>query len=489
MSPVPEETARASREAAEATRGSAVKLAAEVASRLLGVATTVLLLRGLPPAELGAFGALSVYALLLAELGELGLQALAPRALVAGTHSLESLVRARLALSLGVAVLAAGLAAAGPALAERLGPAWPDGPALALLVAWFALSGWAEFEGVALRCRGARRLEALVLVVLRGAALAGVALALAAGSGLRGVSVALALSALPAVALGAFFLRRTPAPSPGPAVAPLCVLRDSAPLAAHGALLLLSPRVEFLVLSWLGDPRSAGLFYAALNVLWFLSMAPAAIAAGAMPSLTREALHGGGAVRRRTAATLALLAAPAAVGLALVAPPLAVALLGAKGARADHEAVARLLLVLSAAVPAAFVNALLLAALIARGRAPWLPRLTAARVALALALSLALVPALGAPGASAGLVVAEWLLLGAAWLACREAAFPVAPGGPLAAGLLACVPMALVVSGMRQSLPLAVATGALTWAATLAALWRLRPGLARGVAGGLLKYP
>ena len=41
----------------------------------------------------------SVYALLLAELGELGLQALASRALVAGTLSLESLVRARLVLA------------------------------------------------------------------------------------------------------------------------------------------------------------------------------------------------------------------------------------------------------------------------------------------------------------------------------------------------------------------------------------------------------
>ncbi|HEX9188461.1 MAG TPA: hypothetical protein VGB87_15385, partial [Vicinamibacteria bacterium] len=116
-------------------------------------------------------------------------------------------------------------------------------------------------------------------------------------------------------------------------------------------------------------------------------------------------------------------------------------------------------------------------------------RLTAARVALAFALSLALVPALGAPGAAVGLVVAEWLLLGAARLACRRASFAVPLGGPLAAGLLACAPMADAVSGLRQSLPIAVATGALTWTATLAALWRLRPGLVRRLSGGLLKYP
>ena len=489
MSPVPEETARSSREADEATRGSAVKLAAEVASRLLGLATTLLLLRGLGPAELGDFGALSVYALLLAELGELGLQALASRALVAGTHSLESLVRARLVLAVGVAALAAGVVAVAPALAGWLGQARLDGPALALLVAWFALSGWGEFEGVALRCRRARRLEALLLLVLRGAALAGVAVALAAGSGLRGVAAALALSPLPAIALGAAFLRRTSSAFPGPAVPPFAVMRESAPLAAHGALLLLSPRVEFLVLSWLGDPRATGLFYAALSVLWFLSMVPAAVAAGAMPPLTREALRGGDAVRRRTAATLALVAAPSAVGLALVARPLAAVLLGGGAPSADHAAAARLLLLLSAAVPAAFLNALVFAALIAKGRTPWLPRLTAARVAVAFALSLVLVPALGAEGASIGLVLAEWLLLGAGWLACRRASFGVPVASPLATALLACTPMALVVSGLRHSLPLAVATGALTWAATIAAFWRVRPRLAREMVGGLLKYP
>jgi len=44
--------------------------------------------------------------------------------------------------------------------------------------------------------------------------------------------------------------------------------------------------------------------------------------------------------------------------------------------------------------------------------------------------------------------------------------------------------MALAVSGVRESLVLAVAVGALSWAATLAALLRLRPGLARELVGG-----
>ena len=293
------------------------------------------------------------------------------------------------------------------------------------------------------------------------------------------VAMALALTSGPVVAAGGDS-------SPGPAVAPARVLRESAPLAVHGGLLLLSPRVEFLVLSWLlPDRQAVGLFLAALYVLWFLSMVPTAVAAGAMPALTREALQGGGGVRRRTAATLALMAAPAAVGLALVALPVAALLLGAGYAPADYAATAGSLRIMSAALPALFLNALVFASLIASGRATWLPRLTAGRVAIAFALAFALVPVLGARGAAAGLVLAEWLLLVLGWLACRGAAFGVPVARPVAWALAACVPMALAVNGVRESLPLAVPIGALSWAATLAAVARLRPGLARELVGGL----
>jgi len=114
-----------------------------------------------------------------------------------------------------------------------------------------------------------------------------------------------------------------------------------------------------------------------------------------MPALTREALRGEGPVRRRTAATLALAGAPAAVGLVLVARPLAEALLGAGYVPSDYAAVAAGLRVMALALPAMFLNAVVFAALIAAGRASWLPRLTAARVALAFALAIVLVPALG----------------------------------------------------------------------------------------------
>jgi O-antigen/teichoic acid export membrane protein len=388
-----------------------------------------------------------------------------------------------------VAVVAVASIPLAPAIAGRLGGEVVDGPVLALLVAWFALSGWGEFLGVALRCRRARRLEAGLLLVLRGGALVFVAAALSLGMRLRGVSVALALSPVPALWLGAALLRRTAARAPGASVSPGAVLRESAPLAVHGGLLLLSPRVEFLVLSWLlADGQAVGLFYAALNVVWFLSMAPSAVAAGAMPALTREALQGGGSVRRRTAATLALIGVPAGVGLALVAGEVALLLLGPGYAAPGYASAAALLRTLSAAVPALFLNALVVAALIAAGRASWLPRITAARVALAFALAFALVPLLGPRGAALGLVVAEWTVLAVAAVACGRASFAVPVLRPLAGSLLACVPMALAVSGVRSSLALALPIGLLSFAATLAAAWLLLPGVARGFVG-VLRYP
>jgi O-antigen/teichoic acid export membrane protein len=217
-------------------------------------------------------------------------------------------------------------------------------------------------------------------------------------------------------------------------------------------------------------------------------MVPTAVSAGAMPALTREALHGEGPVRRRSAATLALLAAPAAIGLALVAPAVASLLLGRGSTPAECSVTALALRVMAGALPALFLNALLAAALIAAGRARFLPWLTAARVALAFALAFALVPRLGVAGAATGLVAAEWALLLAGRIACRRAAFAVPLGPPLAWALVASVPMALAVSGLAGSLLLALAVGGLTWVATLAATLRLAPGLVRRLVG-VFRYP
>jgi O-antigen/teichoic acid export membrane protein len=479
MSRVSQESARGRGEAAEATRGSAIKLAAETTSRILTLGTTVLLARGLSVEDYGAYGTLSVVGVLLAEVAEFGLQALASRALVAGTSSLRSLARARAALFVSVA---AGVVALAP-LAPRLHVlARPLTPVLCLLFLYFALSAWGEFLGVGLRCRGARVQEALLLTCLRGGGLLLAGMALAVRAGLPGVAGALALSPLPALALGAWLLRRHGPAGVAPDTGAREVLRSAAPLAVHAGLLLLSPRVEFLVLTAVRDPRESALFFAAVQVFWFLAMVPSAVAAGAMPALTREAVGGGKAVRQRTAATMALLGAPAAVGLALIAPGV-LAVFGDEYVRA-----AAWLQILAIALVPLFMNALLTWALIASGRSGLLPRLTAARVAAAFVLATVLVPRFGAAGAAVGLTCAETALLVLEARACAAGGFAVPVLRPVAFALAASVPMALAVHGVGPGLVAPVVMGALTYSATLAASWRLLPGLAREMIGDL-RYP
>jgi O-antigen/teichoic acid export membrane protein len=443
-----------SREADEASRGSAVKLAAEILGRLLSVATTLVAARLLGVEAFGVFAALSGAAVIVAEAADLGLLAAAARDLVAGSAPLRGMLRAKLALStvVGLAALA-------------LSPAWP---LLAALVAYFVLAGWTEFLGVALRARGARLREAWLIVAGRAAALACALPALVAGGGPLGLAAALAASTVPAIALGGAFLLHTPArvaEAPDPGVVPL--LRSSLPLGVNGGLALVCLRLEVMLLGWLRGGGPAGAYAAALRLVEPLLLVPGAVAGGAMPHLTREALSGAGPVRERTALTGALLAVPAAAGLALVGPSLLVLLLGEAYAPAAAP-----LRILALALPALFMNAILLHALIAAGRPAWLPRLTGVRLALAAALALWLVPRFGASGAAAGFVGAEAALLLAAARASGRARFPVPVARPLLLGALASVPMAIVVAAAAWGPLASVAIGVLVYAATLSIAWR-----------------
>jgi O-antigen/teichoic acid export membrane protein len=448
----------ASREAAEATKGSAIKLVTEILARLIGLFTTLLLARRLGAADFGTFGKLSVVAVILAEAADLGLQGTAGRALVARTHSLAGLSRAKIAISLAVVGL--------------VGLSLPMAPVLGPLVLFFVLAGWSEFLGVALRARGARLSESAVIFCLRTSGLLLVGAALLRGLALPGVAWAHVLSAIPPVALASLLLaRRPPIASPqDPSLG--ATLRESAPLAVNGGLALLSLRVEFLVLSVLRAGRETGLFLAALRIVEFLYLVPSAVAAGAMPALTREALRGEGPVRRRTAALLAFLAVPAAVGLFLVAPGLLVLLFGGEYAPAASP-----LRLLAPALVPFFLNGLLTSALIAAGRAHWLPRLTAVRVLVAGVLAFVLVPSLGARGAALGFLASELLLLALGTRAARAAGFPVATTGPVARAALASLPMATAVALADASLPVSLVVGLVAYAATLVVLWRARPGL------------
>ena len=476
-----DDAALSQREAADATRGSSVRLAAEVGGRALSLLTSLLIAVGLGVEGFGVYAALSGLAIILAELGELGLQGTAQRALVAGAIRLRDMVRAKLALSLA-------LAAAAPVLVwaiRALSPvAWPLVPAawqpsfqsvhqgVALLVPfvfYFALAGWSEFLGVALRAHGRRGQEALLILCLRACNLAAVAVVLSRGGFLTGVAWAHVVSTVPPVLLGAFLAQRAYAGAVPTAAAQGIrdVLRVSWPLAVNGGLALMSLRIELLVIFGLRGPREAGLFGAALKFVESMNAVPAAITGGAMPALTREGMRGAGLVRGRTASTVALLAVPGALGLALLAPGLA----GFLGP--GYEEAALPLRILAPAMVALFMNTVLLHALIAVGRAEALPRLTAVRVAAAVALALLLVPRFGVAGAAFGFLGSELLLGALAWRACAIARFAVPVAKPLGLALCASIPMTLAVAQFGGRPVVAALLGAVVYAATLAAAWRL----------------
>ena len=413
-------------EASAATRGSAVRLAAEVGSRVLAMATVFLLSVGLGVEGWGTWAALAALAAIAAQLANAGTQEVACRLLLARTVSLRALMSARVILSAVVL-----LASAVTALAAGLGLARPGALLLAILTVDAVLVGWVEFLGTVLRARGRRGQEAMLLVLVRAAALAGVALALSGHVDLTMVALAHAASGILPLALGLHLVRAAPAEVHADA-SPRAIdaLRASWPLAVNSGLALASLRLEVLALFAWRSPAEAGLFALALKLVEALNGIPGAIAAGALPALTREAVaQGGPQARERTARTVALLAVPGAALLFLLAPRVAAAWSPAYAPAAPY------LRILGLALVPMFMNAVLLHALIAAGRALRVPALTALRVAAAAVLALALIPRLGATGAAWGFLASELVLLWAASRACARARFPVPVASALTWGV------------------------------------------------------
>ena len=248
----------------------------------------------------------------------------------------------------------------------------------------------------------------------------------------------------------------------------------------NGGLALLSLRVELLVMSALRSHEEVGYFTAALQIVQALGFVPNALCAGAMPALTREALRvqtgrGEGdpaAVRRRTAATVAFAAVPAAIGLALVAPALMRLIL-----KEAFAAAASPLAVFALSVVPLFLNALVTYALIAAERASLLPRLTVVRVVLAAVFAAVLVPPFGAVGAALGFALSELVLVVLGTRAAASARFPVAVVRPALLALAAALPMAVVVMPLRANAPAAILVGAFAYALAVVAGLRVFPRL------------
>jgi len=447
-------------DAGEASRGSAIKLAADVAGRCLGLGTALLITRALTVGDLGRFEIAAALAVLAAEAADLGLSATSARDLVAGRVSIRAVLRAKLLLSAAAATVLPVLVLAGG-----------FEPLTIPLLAYFVLGGWAEWLGVVLRVRDRPLLEAITLLVLRAGVLAAVAVTLWGRPNLPWLAAAHAVATIASVAVGGVlawqFAGRRGGPDPGP----VAVVRAARPLAVNSVLALLSLRIELLALGAWGAAGDAGLYAPASKLVSFLLVIPAAVCAGAMPALVREIARGQRAARERTATTLGLIAAPAAVGLWLV--PGVVLIFGEQYAEA-----VRLVRILAFAVPMVFLNALMLHTLVAAGRGGRVARLTAVRVTVAAAAAAVLVPAAGVSGAALGFMLAELALLWLGHRACADAGVRVPILRPILAGLVLSAPMAVLVAVLHAPDLVKVAAGAGAYAATLFGAKILRSTLA-----------
>lgn len=454
--------------AREASMGSAIRLGAEIVVRFSSIVATLWLTRSLGVASFGAFLLALSLGLMIAELCDLGLNAITVPLIVRARANLRTLVVLK-AMMTGVV---AGLGAVLIPLASWISGV--DPVVLALTTVHFLGASWIEATGSALRALGRRVEEALLLFVFR-FVLVGLVIGAPFGMSVTGASRAYGLAIVPAILFGGARLlmerRRSGDGAPG---APMrTILRQAIPLGVNGYLAILSTRVELFLLQAFHGEHLVGLFGGALRIVESLLTLPSAIAAGALPSVSRDVVRGTRGAAQRTFGLVVWIGAPAATGLALCAPDV-LRVLGpgfVEGASA--------LRILSVALLLCFANAALFHLLIAAGETGLVPRLTGLRVGVAVAAGLALIPHLGRSGAALSFTTAELVLfLGLIRQARGHAELQVLR--PLGSALLACLPMVALLSLNRLSLPVSILTGALLFIATGAAILR------RGTrAGGL----
>lgn len=454
--------------ARDASVGSAIRLAAEIVVRFSSIVATLWLTRSLGVTAFGAFLLALSIGLMIAELGDLGLNAIVVPLIVRSHRNLRTLFLMKAVMTAGVAVLAAALIPFA---------SWISGVGvglLALTTVHFLGASWIEMTGTALRALGRRVDEALVLFVFR-FTLVGLVIGAPFGTSVEGASRAYALSILPAILFGGMRLRgRAPQNDDALPGAPVrAILRQAVPMGVNGYLAIFSTRVELFLLQAFHGEHVVGLFGGALRIVESLLTLPSAIAAGALPSVSRDVVRGTRGAAQRMFGLVVWIGVPAAAGLALCAP----AILQILGPGFVDGAPA--LRILSLALLLCFANAALFHLLIAAGETLLIPRLTGLRVGIASVAGLMLIPSLGPFGAALSFTTAE-LFLFAALVHKTRAHGEVRVLRPVASAFFACLPMVALLSLYPLSLPMSIATGALLFVAAGAAILR------RGTeAGGL----
>ena len=451
-----------SKSARDASRGSAIRLAAEIIIRPSSIIATLWLTRALGVASFGLFVLALSIGLMIAELCDLGLNTVSVPLIVKDPRNLRVLFRLKVRMTAGVALLCVPLL---PAAGWASGV---DTVVLALASIHYVGASWIEIMGASLRALGRRVDEAIVLFVFR-FALVGLVIGAPFGLTLAGAALSYAVSVPLAMACGMWRLfpdwRAGHGSSDGDGV----IFRQALPMGVNGGLAILSTRVEIFFLKAFHGEHLVGLFGGAQRIIDSLLTLPAAIAAGALPSVARDVVRGSKGAAQRTFGLIVWIGIPAAAGLALCAPGV-LHVLGPGFVEG-----APLLRILSLALFLCFGNAALFNVLIGAGQTAVIPRLTAIRVGAAVVFSAALIPGLGAVGACISFTASESILF-ALLIRASTAHAEIEVLRPVAWAALACIPMAAVLVRWSLPLPAGIVVGA--WVFGLAAFAILRRGSA-----------
>ncbi len=444
-------------------RHSAIYIVAKIVPGALGLATTALLTRLLAPADYGVYGV----ALLVMTFGAniafdwLGLAYLRVAQNHVTNHADRPRATSTFARIFAALVAATALLALAAAAFGLITPAKAGIVTAGLLMAW--AYSWFEL----LSCFQIAQLDPATYLRMNLGRAALTLLGAGAAAWITRDPVSTAYGTAAAMIL-ATILRGLPPVRAAfdPALARLAI-RFGLPLAASLVLTSLVGTGTRAMVEWLGSIEALGLYTAALVLVQnTLGVVAAGIAAAGFSLAVRAVNSGDAAAARRqldaNATLLLAILAPAALGMALTAPGIAVTLVGTRFV----ATVAELTPWMAAGALFAGLRAHYLDHAFQLGRRPagqvWV---TAGNVVVTTALALLLIPGQGPLGAAIAVAVgAATACLHALWAgrAAYPLPLPLAAAAKIAA---ACAAMTTSVLLVPPFLPAQIAAGALAYAA------------------------
>jgi O-antigen/teichoic acid export membrane protein len=479
-----------SEEARAATRGSLALSVLQTAGRLLAVGFVLVATRALAPAAFGRYSTASAYVVIGGLLADFGTTAVIVRRVSLDPDGADDLLTRTLPACLALGLASMLVVAAVAMLAGYAAPTRTDVliAALALPPAGCLTSLLGAFDGRGLISRRAL-LTFLQLSVMALGGIVGVLLA-----GARGAVVALPAASLLALLVTAGTARRSGLWSlrlRRDLPTSWALLRDALPFGLLGGVTALQLRFDVVLLSIVGSAAATARYDLAVRALEAISYLGTVVAAPALFILSRRTANGDreGSQRALDQAGrfLALVGVAASALLIGLHEPLTVLAFGTR-----YRGVAVPLAIAGGQLWLAFLAGLQSSAILAGPRVWRAVPVTAAVVAMIVALDLALVPSFGAVGAAAATVAGSVVMVLAlgrflARTAGLRTPWP-APGVLLAGVLTAAVSAVLAPVGLLVAAPAAglvfVAVVFATGAVTRADLVRVRALAQRSPAVG-----